>query len=170
MAWITPKDWEVGESLTAAKLNTHLRDNLNALKSPPSDGYVVNEGSDYSTSSTSFANVDGTNLHLTLTTTGGDVEVHFEGTFQAAGAAGIVYLDVYVDAAVDGGDDGYLCQYCPASQPQAVSFSRLIEGLSAGTHHFYLEWKTNGVSIILYAGAGSANRDVHPQFWAREVS
>jgi len=32
MAWTTPATWAVAEVATAAKLNTHLRDNLNALR------------------------------------------------------------------------------------------------------------------------------------------
>lgn len=35
MAWTSPRTWSVGEVLTAALLNTHLRDNLNFLKSRP---------------------------------------------------------------------------------------------------------------------------------------
>lgn len=31
MAWTTPRTWVVGEIVTAALLNTHLRDNLNAI-------------------------------------------------------------------------------------------------------------------------------------------
>ncbi len=168
MAWITPKDWAVDEQLTASKLNTHLRDNLNALKAPPSDNYECNEGSDYSTNGTSFADVDGTNLSLTITTTGGDVMVGFHGTFQAA-TQGTFYLDVYVDSADDGGDDGYLVQTIAANTPNSVSFVRLITGLSAAAHTFKLRWKTNGVSVTLFAGAGTSNRDVHPQFWVREI-
>lgn len=32
MAWTPPKTWTAGEVVTAAMLNTHLRDNLNILK------------------------------------------------------------------------------------------------------------------------------------------
>jgi hypothetical protein len=32
MAWTTPKTWSVGETLTAANFNLHIRDNLNFLK------------------------------------------------------------------------------------------------------------------------------------------
>lgn len=35
MAWTTPRDWLVGELVTAADLNTHVRDNLNFLYGPP---------------------------------------------------------------------------------------------------------------------------------------
>lgn len=31
MAWTTPRTWVAGEVVTAALLNTHLRDNLNAI-------------------------------------------------------------------------------------------------------------------------------------------
>lgn len=31
MAWTTPKTWTVGELLTAANMNIHVRDNLNSL-------------------------------------------------------------------------------------------------------------------------------------------
>jgi len=35
MAWTAPKTWTVGEMVTAANMNTHLRDNLNALGRDP---------------------------------------------------------------------------------------------------------------------------------------
>jgi hypothetical protein len=31
MAWSTPRTWVAGETLTASNMNTHLRDNLNAV-------------------------------------------------------------------------------------------------------------------------------------------
>jgi hypothetical protein len=34
MAWTTPRTWVAGEVVTAALLNTHLRDNLDALGNP----------------------------------------------------------------------------------------------------------------------------------------
>lgn len=41
--WTTPKTWNTGEPLTAADLNTHLRDNLEYLKDKPSGAYLANE-------------------------------------------------------------------------------------------------------------------------------
>ena len=32
MAWTSPRTWAAGETVTAALLNTHLRDNLNAIR------------------------------------------------------------------------------------------------------------------------------------------
>ena len=67
MAWTQPKTW-ASEPLTSSDLNTHLRDNLEILKDPPSDDNILNQGSDYTTTSTAFVNIDGTNLSLTITT------------------------------------------------------------------------------------------------------
>lgn len=35
MAWSTPRTWVAGETLTASILNTHVRDNLSFLYTPP---------------------------------------------------------------------------------------------------------------------------------------
>ena len=35
MAWTTPRSWSAGETVTSTILNTHVRDNLNAIVSPP---------------------------------------------------------------------------------------------------------------------------------------
>lgn len=37
MAWTTPRTWVAGEIVTAAQLNTHVRDDLNILKSSIND-------------------------------------------------------------------------------------------------------------------------------------
>jgi hypothetical protein len=35
VAWTTPRSWSAGETVTSTILNTHVRDNLNAIVSPP---------------------------------------------------------------------------------------------------------------------------------------
>jgi hypothetical protein len=167
MSWTTPRTWTADELVTATMMNTHIRDNLNALKSPPSDNYECDEASDYTTTSTSFVDVDGTNLELTITTNGGAVLVHFHGMFYTNGAR--LWLDVDVDETREGGDDGIIGAWQTANF--AVTFSRLITGLSAGEHTFTLQWKVaSSGTATLYAGAGTSNADMHPQFWVREVS
>jgi hypothetical protein len=172
MAWTTPKTWNVDELLTAANLNTHLRDNLNALKAPPTAHYECNESSDYSTTSTSFVDVDGTNLALTLTTGGGDVLVHFHGSVRH-GAVGRIFFDVTVDGNRVAGDDGIVggqCANAASGAADYLTFTRLVTGVSAGEHIFKLQWRTSAATAWLFAGAGTGNGDVHPQFWVREVS
>lgn len=164
MAWTDPKTW-TAEVLTSSDLNTHLRDNLNALKDPPSNKYTFNDSADWTTSSTSYANIDGTDLSLTITTYGGDVMVHFHGTMSNATQG---CLDFTIDGVRHGGDDGLvrtpntLC---------TVAFTVLVEGLSAASHTFVMQWKAStAAALILYAGAGTVNNDLHGQFWVREVS
>jgi hypothetical protein len=167
-AWVTPKTWSVDELVTASDLNTHLRDNLNALKAPPSASVVLNQASDYTTSNTSFVDIDATTLALTITTTGGDVFVHFHGVVGIS--AGGVCLDFTIDGTRHAGDDGIMRSGSP-NEGETLSFTRLVMGLSAGSHVFKLQWKTtSGGTATLYAGAGTANFDVHAQFWARELS
>jgi hypothetical protein len=172
MAWTTPKDWTTDELVTASDLNTHLRDNLNALKSPPSAHFEANESSDYTTTSTSFVDVDATagKLSLTITTNGGDVLVHFHGSVENGGGSAI-FFDVAVDGTRTAGDDGILrARASTTTDTVPVSFTRLITGLSAGAHTFKLQWKVGANTATLCAGAGTSGKDVHPQFWAREVS
>ena len=167
MAWTTPKtDWVAGNAVTAALMN-NIGENLVALKAPPSAAYVVDAGSNYTTTSATFVDVDVTNLALTITTTGGDVMVHFHGVVDHS-TTGIVYLDVDVDGARTAGDDGLAGM--AGTDENTVSFTRLISGLSAGAHTFKLQWKTSTSTATIYAGVPASSRDWHPQFWVREVS
>jgi hypothetical protein len=167
MAWTTPKtDWVAGDAVTAALMN-NIGNNLAALKAPPSSAYVVDESGSYTTTSASFVNVDATNLSLTITTTGGDVMVHFHGVTDHDSASGITYLDVDVDGARTAGDDGICGQF--GTNESTVSFTRLISGLSAGSHTFKLQWKVSAGTGAIYTGS-VAGRAWHPQFWVREVS
>jgi hypothetical protein len=64
MAWTAPKTWVVGEVLTAANLNVHLRDNLNALNGSGPGGFIRGKiNSDGSIAS-------GTGFSVTAHTTG----------------------------------------------------------------------------------------------------
>lgn len=160
-------DFVALELLTAEDLN-HMIDNIEALKDPPSAEYTANEASDYTTTSASFVDVDSTNLSLTITTAGGDVMVGFHGGVEANGGTNpLVHFEVLVDGVQHAGNDGII--FTRLVNLRIISFVRLITGLSAGSHTFKLQWKVNG-GVKLYAGAGTASHDVHPQFWAREVS
>jgi len=171
MSWSTPRTWTAGELATASLLNTHLRDQLDFLKAPPTGSKTLNEAANYTTNATSFADVDSTNLSFTLNTAGGDVLITFTGTFSHNTAAGRVYLDVSVDGTDTFGDDGLLVTACETAA-RFYSFSMVAWklSLSAGSHTFRLRWKTNTGILTLYAGAGTSGADVHPQFVVREVS
>jgi hypothetical protein len=170
MAWTTPKDWTTDELVTASDMNTHVRDNLNHLFSPPGDNYECNESSDYSAAPSSFADIDSTNLALTLTPSGDTVMIGFHGNISKT--TGRVFLDVaYGTSSRVGGDDGVICTSNGADR-EPVSFVRILTGLTPDTEcTFKLQWKVSntGDNATLFAGAGTTNGDLHPQFWVREL-
>lgn len=174
MAWTAPKTWS-SEPLTSADMNTHIRDNLNHLKDRHDINalYDLDEGANYTTSSTSFVDVDATNLALTITTHGGAVLVGFAGAVANATTNDTrVYFDIEVDGVRHGGDDGILCHQAGQDDdqhPQNCSFVILIDGLSAASHEFILQWKVSASAYTMHAGAGTSNYDVHPQFWVKEI-
>jgi hypothetical protein len=166
--WRTPVTWTVGQLVTATNLNEQLRDNLEFLKTPPTALHHVNQASDYTTTSTSFVDVDATNLSLTIVTAGGDVMIGFTGTVDNNGA-GKTYLDVAVDSVRMGGDDGLQAADNNAITAEPMILCVLKQGLAPGSHTFKLQWKVQSGTSTLYAGAGTTNLDLHPQFWVREV-
>ena len=164
MAWTAPKTWVVGDPLTATDLNTHIRDNLLALKSPPTTLIRLDEASDYTTTSTSFVMIDATKLNLSLTTTGGDVLIVFFA--NVSNATSHVQLDVEVDGVAIGGDNGLFRATGGSGVYTLASFVTLKTGVSAGVHAIRMMWKVPAGTGTLYAGT---TLDVHPMFWVREV-
>jgi hypothetical protein len=163
----------LNELVTADLLNAHLRDNLNALKSPPTTTYELDQGSNYTTTSGSFTDVDGAGSELTLSVTisGTEVMVGFFGVVTADAGPKNVHFNVAVDGTNVAADDGIIgAQIQAASEKETVGFVRILKGLTPGARSFALRWKTNGATATLFAGAGSAQADHHPQFWVREVS
>lgn len=154
---------------TATNLNTYIRDNQRALKDPPSLNYESNEGSDYTNSTTTFADVDS-DFNLTIVTTGGDVICGFTLSGISATSYGVIDIEVDGTRIINTADKGLAI--VTLTNRSTVSTMRLITGLAAGSHTFKLQFarRTGGGTATLYAGAGTANYDVHGQFWAREVS
>lgn len=162
------------QRFTKAQLETALRDNMNALKFPPTAVYAsTGHSSDWSTTSTSFADVDSTNLALSITTTGdgqgnaGDVMIGLTGTLYSSASIRI-YLRLLEDGVALNADDGLLVSEGSGVRP--VSFMFLRANASIGTHIYKLSWKVSGGTGVLLANAGTSTRDCKTQFWVREVS
>ena len=81
MGWTAPRTWVAAEVVTAAIMNTHVRDNLNAL-----NGYVRKTADESVTSSTTLQNDD--HLLYTIGATGTYVADVFLFATSAANAAG----------------------------------------------------------------------------------
>lgn len=184
MGYTEPKTW-TNEPLVAADLNTHLRDNLDALKDPPFAVYNMVEGTDLTVSSTSFVDLDATDgkLELTITTTGGDVMICFRCTIRG-GASTILFLDVSVDGTAYGvttlgAADGLYAVNGLGTADEidgSVLFWHIIPGtalggIAAGSHTFRLRGKVDATgNVVIHRGAGTAAGDTAGQFWVREMS
>ncbi len=166
MAWTTPATWTPGQVITATDLNTHLRDNLNFLLSRPNSVIKRDNNANYTTTSNSFVDVDGTNLKITLTITGSVVLLGF-----TVMATSNVIFDILIDSTryASGGIDGLMATVDASSNRAPVSATLLITGLSAGGHTFKLQWKAVTGTAILYSGSGVANFDFISSLWAVEV-
>lgn len=172
MSWSSPQTW-TSALVTVAEFNEQIRDNLLALKDPPTDLYDVNEGADYTTTSDTFTNVDATDLSLTIETGGGDVLVTFFGSMRNTNGGGGFALNFTVDGTPFAAEDGLLstgASSITGSLP--VAFAVWVQSLSAGSHTFNLTFKRMGGAgtAEIFAGAGTSGHDIHPQFACREVS
>lgn len=156
-------------------MNAHVRDDLDFLKSPPTDLYTFNDTADWTTTSTTFTDIDATDISLNTSTdfAGGDLLVVFHGVVRKTTNDGILAFDFTVDGTRHGGDDGIFAYEADATAASArdipVSFARIIQSLAAGDHTIVMQWKTSTAGVTLFAGAGTASHDCHGQFWCREV-
>lgn len=167
MAWTQPKTWS-NEPLVAGDLNTHLRDNLEALKDPPQGGTDIDSATDYSTTSGTFNDVDSTDFSSTLTTNGGDVLVTFVAPIVGNSTLG-AFFDISVDGVLIGGDDG-ITRKAVSTTVDTVCLVYWVKGLSAGSHTIKLQWRVTGGTATIYGGQGGSLTDLHGQWDVREVS
>ena len=158
MTWTTPKtDW-TSDDLVAARDMNAIGENLATLKNPSTAAYLTAEQI-FADTNGDFLDVDSTNLSLTITTSGGDVMVHFDGVLQRhSGRDTDNCFDIDVDGNRQGGEDGLMRTRIHGTRINE-SFSRLIRNLSAGSHTFKLQWR-NWENVRIYPGA---------QFWVREI-
>lgn len=172
LEWTPPKtDWANNNLVDAAAMNA-IGKNLVFLKAPPTALVKLNESADFTTSSTSWTEIDGagSQLQITLETAGGDVLIIFWGVFNSSGSA-YAFLDVDIDgtrlSAWDSGPGDGLVYLAPGYP--SIGFVTLARNLPAGTHTFKMMWRTSSASypITMYV---SGARKANSQFWVREVS
>jgi hypothetical protein len=180
MTYTAPTTRSAGDLITHSIWNTDVVDNIAALKNPPVAVQLVNEGADYTTTSTTFVDIDGTDLAKTITTYGGDVLLIFTATIAMQSTDNNVYLDFTVDGSRVGGDAGLVATGVTRDgQLGAITMAYLVTSLAAGEHTFKVQWRTTaygGASTAkIWAGAGSTTAstgqtaDLHPFFLAREL-
>jgi len=152
--WNNPR-WRA-ETITDAKLNSRLRDNMLILKNPAFDSYTfAYSASPYASAGASdWALVDA-NLELTLDTQGGDVLLLFRAKANAC------VMSFFVDEQNVGGNDGIFAfpNLGGAGAGTTGQMIWLVQNLNSGTHTFGVYWK-----------GGVLRSPVPPNFSAREIS
>jgi hypothetical protein len=119
----------------------------------------------YTTTSTSFVDVDGTNMSLTITTGARRVLIGFSGGCSNSGAD-TLFFDVQVDTVRQGGDFGLSGENEGSNGYRNYAFTYLTDALTAGSHTFDLQWRNvNGTTSTMYGAATSAT---WPVFWVVE--
>ena len=156
MAWTTPRTWVAGEVPTAAIMNAHVRDNLNALKNPPTD-LDQNWNTTITTTSTSFVNITGADV--TIVTTGGRIMIGFHTPHAASGGV-TTYFTITIDGVEVSGHANGVALVTAGGTTQ-MSFVYHTAALAAGSHTIRPQWRDND-------GARTATIKKF-QLWAREA-
>jgi len=164
MAWTSPRTWVAGELVTAALMNAHVRDNLIALKDPPTEFDPGVGVSDYSTTSSSMVDISA-DLSVTMTTTGGDILCLLAGTWGNS-STGDFQLDFLEDAVSLSSHSDGAARLLKSGTALASAFY-VSESPSAASHTYKPQWKISSGTGRLFNG-GSIN--VNPAFLVREVS
>ncbi len=163
MAYTSPTTRTTGNLETAADFNQDVIDNITALHSGPGGHFLSNEGSDYTTTSTTMVDVDATEgkFQHTIVCDGRPVLSVFSGTGTITGTDRI-YFDVVIDGVAYGGDDGLMMTEIIASEDDHnFSFTTVLDGVAAGSRIFKLQWKVGSGTGKIYVGSGASNRDIH---------
>lgn len=177
MTWNLPKtNWQPDEIVTAADMN-EIGQNLITLRNAVSSIDNIDHASDFTTSSVIFVNVDPNTdassnvLGSVFTSSGRPVMVSFVGSITHSSSSDVaVYFDLLVDGTRIAGDDGLLRVTARSGEARNASFVYWLDNLAAGEHTVLLRWRVTSGTATLWAGAGTTNADVHPQFAVHELA
>ena len=164
MAWTTPKTW-TSEVLTSEDMNTYLSDNTQYLYdevtyTPGKYKYTRGSTTDYSTTSTSFVDIDDPNMIATITTNGGDVVATFAGSLYRSGGAppAVRFAINYA-----GSHWRPIWVYVDQLPGVNVSFSFVFNNVPAGSNTFRMRWSTSSTGATVYL------HGIHSHFSVREL-
>lgn len=161
MGWTLPKTWVTGDLITANDMNTHVKENLIALKGPAT--LMYNSPLYLSTTSTSFVDIDATNLTFNATTSGGRFLIGMIGKTDMGSFNTTVYFDFRIGLQGSSGVQVGNATNGIISALTSVSFDVLYLSniFAAGTYTIKPMWKVANSS----AGVNLSQL----QWWVREV-
>ena len=113
---------------------------------------IQTSGANYTTTSGTYADIDGTNLTATLTTGAHRCKVTFSA-FMSIASVNTINIDVLVDGTGIGGNGAW--QYRGhASGFEVVTFIYVTPALTAASHTLKPQWKVNGDTGTISRSAG----------------
>jgi hypothetical protein len=146
-SWANMNNLATGDLLTEADMDT-MRGNIEYLLNPNSALVEYDNSADYTTTSSSWVDVDSTNITLPITTNGGPLWLWALVTLITGGVS-----DVGLRIVVDG---------TPAVTwefDNVYTNGRTICGFytpSVGTHTVKLQWKSDGTNTLTMCSNGQA--------------
>ena len=144
MPWTTPKTWATGELVTATDLNLHVRDNLDALKSPPTATARISPGGTIQITSTTFVDIHSS-LNFNLTTAGGALLLGLTARiYHNPGTNMDCYFDANINGTSQGGSNGIYWVLAPNSYQFTFSTTWLTQPLAAGAQTVKIQCKRGG--------------------------
>jgi hypothetical protein len=144
-SWTTPKNWNVGELLIASDLNTHLRDNLEWLKSRPFNAATI---AATNTTSTSFVQMTGSSA--SVTSVGGNIMMIFVGSIAGTAAGNVATLDFAIDGTRVGDvTNGLVLLIHPVANYNDICCMVFMTSTppSAAVHTYSVYWKTSAGTL-----------------------
>lgn len=151
MAWNGLFSWIAGNPIRAQQLTDYVNANLDYLLKPNQIRRQEANGS-HNTTSTSFVSVTS-NWQASITTNGGHILMMVSGHLAVTGS-GANTAEIRID--IDGSTQ-ITAVRTKVSTP--FGFAYLLDGLSAGSHTFTLQWKTTG-------GTATIDKTLLPLTWA----
>lgn len=139
MAWTTPRTWATGEVVTASIMNTHVRDNLNAVGA--STAQVTTSETTTSTSYTDLA----TSGPAVTRTTGTTALILITAQVANSGAGNGDYVGVAVSGATTAAasDTGVIVSAPVANYSDAGAAVVYTNALNAGSNTFTLKYRVS---------------------------
>lgn len=174
MAWVAPITWTT-QLVTVANFNEQLRDNMNALKTPPS-GLSYISGRDYQVAglnaftAVDTALVDGHFQH-TITVAGTVVKVVFNGSLHPKVNNGQIAFNIAVNGVDYFPSPGYavLDPTAMSANIIPISFSPMLTGITPGSNTFRLDWSATHTAFLLEC-SGAPGQASPAMFYVVEAS
>jgi hypothetical protein len=150
MAWTTPITWATNQLVAASDMNNNVRDNANYLFNGRPQTTKKTAFSTLSTSSTTFVDVDATNLIITHIAGSGRVLLLWTVPVltPAVGTAN-ASLDIIMDSTTRIGDATYGLTIVPPQFRTSCTVIGLVTGVSVGSHTFKLQVRAHAGTIVV---------------------